>query len=332
MRQKWTPRTVHELASGFQRSCVVIAAAELDVFSVIGSEALCADEVARRLATDLRATTILLNALAALGFLEKTGNAYRVPPDVADILTPQGSQRAFFMVRHLGRCMRRWAQLSKVVRQGRPAEVIRTVLSPEEESEAFIEAMDEICGPMADELVGELGPPPFEHLLDVGGGSGTWTLAFLRAAPGSRATLFDLPEVIPLARRRLEAAGMGDRVRLVAGDYLRDALPQGADLAWLSAIVHQNSPQDNRLLLEKTRAALAPGGTVLIRDMVMESDRVLPPGGALFAINMLVSTPGGGTYTLEELARWLTEAGFRDPRLLRRDEWMNSIVAANAGE
>ncbi len=332
MRQTWTPRAVHQLAWGFQKACVVIAAAELDVFSAIGREALRADEVARRLGTDPRGTTILLDALAAIGFLDKGGDAYQAPPDVADTLTRQGRNRIFSMVRHLGRCLRRWAQLSRVVREGKPAPAVPSILSPEEEREAFIRAMDEISDPMADALVRELGPPQFNHLLDVGGGSGTWTLAFLRAVPGSRATLFDLPEVIPLARKRLEAAGMGDRVTLVAGDYLRDALPQGADLAWLSGVVHQNSPEENRLLLEKTRAALVPGSRVLIRDVVMAPDRVHPPGGALFAINMLVNTPGGATYTFEEMAGWLTEAGFRDPRLLRRDEWMNSIVAANAGE
>ena len=121
---------------------------------------------------------------------------------------------------------------------------------------------------------------------------------------------------------------MADRVEVVAGDYLADPLPQGADLAWLSAIVHQNPPDQNRHLLAKVRDALAPGGRVLIRDVVMEPDRVRPPFGALFAVNMLVNTPGGGTYTFEEIAGWLTEVGFEEPRLVHRDEGMNSVVEA----
>ncbi len=176
-----------------------------------------------------------------------------------------------------------------------------------------------------------LGPPRFRHLLDVGGASGTWTLAFLRAAGGSRATIFDLADAIPQARRRMEEAGMLDRVALAAGDFYRDDLPGGADLVWLSAIVHQHSREHNRALFKKIHAALTPGGRLLIRDVVMEPDRVQPVEGALFAINMLVNTESGGTFTLAEFAEDLAAAGFRPPELLVRDAGMNSVVEAKCG-
>jgi len=331
MNEEWTPEAVHEASLGFQRACVMIAAAELDVFSTIGSGARRSEELARRLRADPRAMAILLDALVAIGLLEKVGDAYRVPADVSDILTPGGRKRRFYMARHLGRCSRRWVQLSRVVQSGKPADAVLAGLSPEEEHEAFIEAMHEISVPVAGGLVATLGPPRFTHLLDIGGGPGTWTIAFLRAMPGSRATLFDLPEVIPRARKRVAEAGLADRVSLVAGDYLSDALPAGADLAWLGAIIHQNSPEENRRLLRKAREALVPGGNLLIRDVVMEPDRVHPPRGALFAVNMLVSSPGGSTYTFEEIAGWLMEAGFEEPRLWHRDEWMNTVVGATVG-
>lgn len=328
MAQGWTPRAIHEMAWGYQRACIVIAAAEVDVFSIISRGHHRAEGVANQLGANLRATTMLLDALAAIGLLEKTDGDYYVGSDVADILTPDGRMTMFAMARHLGRCLRRWAQLSTVVLSGGPAVPVPGVLSPQEEQAAFIEAMNDISAPVADGLVAELGPPVFTHLLDVGGGPGTWTAAFLRAAPGSTATLFDLPEVIPLARERLANAGLGDRVEFVGGDCLADPLPTGADLAWVSAIIHQNCPEENRQLLAKVHEALTPGATVLIRDIVMAPNRVAPPRGALFAINMLVSTRAGGTYTLEELAAWLSDAGFDGPRLARRDDGMNSVVAA----
>ncbi len=332
MPEKWTPRAVHELAWGFQKACVVTAAAELDIFSIIAGGHHHPDEVSKKLGADQRATTVLLDALAAIGLLTKSNGSYRLKEEVAEVLTPEGRQSMFSMVRHLGRCLRRWAQLTSVVVKGGPAEQVPSILCPDEELAAFIEAMHEISAPMADGLVAELGPPSFTHLLDIGGGSGTWTLAFLRAVPGASATLFDLPEVVRFARRRLADAGMTDRATVVAGDYLAEPLPQGADLVWLSAILHQNSQDENRRLLAKVRDALAPGGRVLIRDVVMEPDRVRPPFGALFAVNMLVNTRGGGTYTFEEIAGWLTEAGFEEPRLVRRDEGMNSVVEARVAD
>ena len=126
----------------------------------------------------------------------------------------------------------------------------------------------------------------------------------------------------------MTAAGLLGRARLVPGDYIRDALPTGADLAWVSAIVHQNSRAENRALFKKAFVALAPGGRILIRDIVMDSSRTRPPGGALFAVNMLVATPGGGTFTLGELEEDLASAGFRRARLLRRGEGMDSVVCA----
>jgi predicted O-methyltransferase YrrM len=168
----------------------------------------------------------------------------------------------------------------------------------------------------------------FKRLLDIGGASGTWLMAFLRACPRAKATLFDLPHVIPMARRRLAQAGFMSRVRLVAGDFTTDPLPGGADLAWVSAIVHQNSREQNLSLFTKVFAALEPGGRIVIRDIIMDADRTRPVAGALFAVNMLVATPGGGTFTFEELRQDLESAGFAEATVLRQDEGMNAVVEA----
>ncbi|MGB2823376.1 MAG: methyltransferase, partial [Phycisphaerae bacterium] len=158
------------------------------------------------------------------------------------------------------------------------------------------------------------------------------TIAFLRAAPDARATLYDLPGTLPIAEKHLAAAGLLDRVDLVAGDFYADeALPSGADLAWVSAIAHQGSRGQNRELFAKVHAALASGGRVLVRDVVMDESRTSPAGGAMFAVNMLVNTPGGGTFTFRELSEDLAAAGFADPVLLRQDDFMGSVVQATKG-
>ena len=148
------------------------------------------------------------------------------------------------------------------------------------------------------------------------------------AVPTGVAPLFDLPEVIPLARCCLTHAGLNQRVRLAPGNYLVDPLPQGADLAWVSAIVHQNSRAQNRRLFTRTFRALRPDGRIAIRDILMDSTRTRPVAGALFAVNMLVGTEGGGTFTGNELRHDLESAGFVDITLARRDQGMNSVIVA----
>ena len=121
---------------------------------------------------------------------------------------------------------------------------------------------------------------------------------------------------------------MNDRVKLVAGDFLVDPLPPGADLAWVGAIVHQNSREENRCLFSAVANALNDDGQILIRDVLMDDSRTSPVTGALFAINMLVATEAGGTFTFDELREDLEAAGFTAVTVLRRDEGMNSIIRA----
>jgi precorrin-6B methylase 2 len=324
-------KTTMELVRGFQPACVVIAGAELDIFTLLKAKPRTAAQVARKIGGDLRATIILLDALAAMKMLSKTDGArpsYGVPESVAPILAEGGGASMVGMVRHLGNCLRNWSQLAQVVLQGKPANRRPSVRGAEGDLASFIQAMHEVSAPLAAPLVHSLGPLKFSHLLDVAGASGTWTVPFLRMNPGARATIFDLPEVVPMAKRLMKKIGLSGKVRLVGGDYHTDALPTGADLAWVSAIVHQNSDEENRRLFRKVFAALQPGGQILIRDIVMDAARTRPAAGALFAVNMLVGTPRGGTYTFGELRDALTEAGFRKVRTLRRGAAMDSVLCA----
>ncbi len=316
------------LMRGFQGSCVLAAGADLDVFNLLAAAPLSAAEASNRLSCDRRAMTILLDALTGIGVLVKSNDRYALAPSVAPLVVDGAPHSVAAMLRHQANCLRRWARLPWVVQSGRPAEAASSVRGPEADQQSFIGAMHDISNSVAEPLIGEVNPGGFHCVLDVGGGSGTWTLAWLRAAPAARAILFDLPDVIPLARERLTRCGVADRVELVAGDFTTDPLPRGADLVWLSAIIHQNSPDENRALYRRVAEALPPGGRLLIRDIVMEESRTAPLAGALFAVNMLVATAGGGTYTLAEIRDDLQSAGFSDVQLVRPDEGMHAVISA----
>lgn len=231
------------------------------------------------------------------------------------------------MVLHMNTLWNTWSGLTEVVRQGQgkgrssPGGVF-----DEKAMQAFIGAMHVGARAMAVKMAEAVDLTRYHKLLDVGGASGTYTAAFLRKNPNMRAVLFDQPKVIPLARKRLQEEGLAEKVEWVEGDFYRDELPGGCDVAWLSAIIHQNSPEENRMLFQKVFRALEPGGVILIRDHIMDESRTRPTAGALFALNMLVNTRGGDTYTLAEIQKALTDAGFVDIRLLQKGERMDGLV------
>lgn len=333
MTKTWPDRgQLLDLMAAFRPSCVLGAAAELDLFDLLGEESLSAQALTQRLDSDLRATTMLLDALAALNLLDKREGHYSVPPELRPLLTAAGSQTVLPMVRHGMNILRGWAQLAWVTKSGIPGPRQASIRGFEADRAAFIAAMHTVSGPIANDLVAKLGPPKFTHLLDVGGASGTWTLAFLRATPDANATIFDLPDAIHEARERLAATEFADRVTLVPGDFYHDDLPGRADFAWVSAIIHQHSRENSRELYAKVHNALVPGGRIAIRDVVMNGDRTHPQAGALFAINMLVNTETGGTFTFEEIAEDLHAAGFVRPELMLHGDQMDSVVVATRPE
>jgi len=332
MSRRWREDEILLLARGYQSACVLAAAADLGVFGVLAAEPLTARDVAHRLGADTRGAAALLDALVALELLNKQDGRYAPAEGASELLTPESPGSVLAMVRHQANCLRRWSRMAESVRSGRPVERQPSIRGEAADQAAFIEAMDNVCRSVAGDVVADLGPPPFKRLLDVGGASGTWTIAFLRANPDATATLFDLPVATPLAEQRLAAAGLRDRVRLVAGDFLADPLPAGHDLAWVSAIIHQNSRDQNRRLFRAVHQAMTDNGTLLIRDIVMDESRTTPVAGALFALNMLTATEGGGTFTLDEIRADLQACGFCDASIIRPDEGMNTVVRATRAQ
>jgi precorrin-6B methylase 2 len=328
MAKQWTMQEILDISRSFQPVCVLTAAAALDLFSPLSAKPMTTEELSGELGTDLRATTILLDALVALEFLNKQGEKYSVPEDVAGLLSEQSADNVLPMVRHQANCLHRWVELAKVVQTGKRAETGPSIRGAEADREDFIGAMNTISRYVAAGVIDKIQPSKFSHMLDIGGGPATWSIAFLKAVPEARATLFDLPAVVPIAKKNCAEARLADRVTLVEGDYYTDALPKGADLAWLGAICHQNSRQQNRDLFSNVYAALAVDGVAVIRDVIMDPSRTSPVGGALFAVNMLVATEGGGTYTFDEYCEDLYAAGFADVKLIHRDELMSSLIRA----
>jgi SAM-dependent methyltransferase len=306
--QPWTPAAIRELSMNFQASRVLLTAVELRVFSLIGGGSLTSPDVAARAASDPRATDRLLNALCAMRLLEKRGGRFSVPAGVRPLLDDSSPDYAAGLG-HTAGMWHTWSGLTDAVRQGKPA--IRAAVNDRGEAwlGPFIAAMHYRAMQHAPRITELVGLDGVSRALDVGGGSGAFAMAFARHRLGLEAVVFDLPNVLPLTRKYIAAAGLEGRVTTAVGDYLTDPLPGGFDLVFLSAVVHSNAPEENARLLRSCAAALNPGGRVAVVDFVMDDDRVTPPAGSFFALNMLVATDHGDTFTEGEIRGWMAGAG-----------------------
>ena len=317
MSVKITEESILNLARGFMASRVLLSGAELDLFTLLAEKPLSAEDVASATGARLRGVVILLDALSALGFLVKKDGWYHSEPPVAALLSATAPGSILPMVLHMATVWQNWSQITDIVLGKTMAGLETKGALAKDNRKAFIGAMHVAASKAAPKIVAAINPGKARRLLDVGGGSGSYTLAMLSAVPEMRATLFDLPPVIEMARERIQAADMLDRVELVNGDFYKEELPPGHDLVLLSAIIHQSGYEQNEVLYGKIYHALNPGGRIVIRDHVMSADRTQPLEGALFAVNMLAGTSGGRTYTFDEIKDGLTAAGFTRINLIQ---------------
>jgi len=295
------PRTLPELMEtirGFQESRLLLTAMELDILPA-GGDGADAAAVAGAIGAEPRATAMLLNALAAMGVLAKQDGRFRCTAAAREL----GRERAGML--HMAHLWDTWSGLTGCVRTGHsdhsgPAGG---------QVESFIAAMHARARPIAADAVRLIGHQGVRRLLDVGGGPATFAIAFAEAEPELRAEVLDLGPVLPIAEGHIRQAGLEGRVTVRQGDLKRDSFGAGHDLILLSAICHMLDEAENRDLLARCARALAPGGRVAIREFILDPDRAGPPTAALFALNMLVGTPRGNSYTEAEYRSWLEQAG-----------------------
>lgn len=310
------PDNLQNQIRGFQESRAILTALELDVFTAVG-EGGSAAQVAAKIGADARSIEMLLNALASLRLLTKHEGIFRNSPAAARYLAAGSRDNARPAMLHTAHLWHRWSTLTGAVRAGTAIDRQEPGGPSEAWTEAFIAAMHRNAAERAPIVVRAVGAEKVRRMLDVGGGSGAYSIAFARANAALRADILDLAAVEPIAQRHIREAKVEDRVHVRAGDLRSDLLGEGYDLVFISAICHMLSPEENLDLLRRSREALAPGGRVVIQDFILEADKTAPRFGALFALNMLVGTRAGNSYSGPEYMGWLGEAGFREIRHVR---------------
>jgi 2-polyprenyl-3-methyl-5-hydroxy-6-metoxy-1,4-benzoquinol methylase len=311
-----TPADLTNLVNAFRPSRIILTGFELGVFTVLSGKRLPSASVARAVRADARGVDRLLNALCALGLLSKRGGKFRNMPFTERFLV-EGTPAYMAGLAHTANMWTSWANLTRAVRRGGAVPRPRGCrASRRRRTRGFIAAMHQRASLQAAETVHLLDLFGVKRILDVGGGSGAYAMAMVRAASGARATVFDLPDVIPLTRGYVKREGLAQSFDYLAGDFHKDDFGRGYDLILLSAIIHMNSAAENKRLFRKCAGALNTGGRLVVQDYIMNDRRTLPATGAFFALNMLVGTRAGDTYTAREVRGWLEGAGFSKIRRL----------------
>jgi ubiquinone/menaquinone biosynthesis C-methylase UbiE len=319
-----SPLAFRELIYSFQVSRIILSAYELDIFSQINNNnGSASTEVANALETDPHATDRLMNALCAIGFLNKNDNRFYNTEFSSKYLSRK-SKDYLKGFHHTINMWDTWTHLTEVVRTGKTQRGLTKSSKREDWAESFIGAMHERASLQAKDLIDKLPLDNIRHMLDIGGGSGVYAMEFVKKNAANTATVFDLPEIIPITRKYVENEGLTKCFGFIAGDYNSDSIGKDFDFTFLSAIVHINSQDQNRLLVKKCFDVLNPGGIIVIQDQLMNEDRTQPYAGALFAINMLVGTECGDTYTEDEIRSWMTEAGFSE--IIRIETFNNAML------
>ena len=303
------PDRLNEMIRGFMPSRCVLTALELDIFTAVGDGAN-AEQVGTRIHANARAAGILLGALVSLGLLAKTGDEYKNTPETARFFVQGSKDNQRNGLLHSANIWHRWSTLTEVVRRGTHIPI--DAASTPEWTTNFIAGMQRNSKDRAPLVVKALGKTGVRRILDLGGGSGAYSIAFAKASPEAQCEILDLPEVVPLTTEYVSKASVAEQVRIRAGDMLHDDFGSGYDIVMLNAICHMFSEEQNLDIFRRARKALAPNGRLVVQDFILNPDKTGLQHAALFSVNMLVGTDAGASYSEVEYASWMKAAGFTE--------------------
>lgn len=310
-----------QLAWGYAPPLIMEAAVRHRVFDFLNEGPKTVAEVSGASGASLRGLSAIMNALVGLELLSKdSGDRYSLTPESAAFLVSgkPGYQGGFLC--HLsGQMIPRWLELTEIVRVGQPPKAVNREGEGSEFFQQFVEDLFPMGYPAARVLADALGIAGAKQpvrVLDLAAGSGVWSIGLAQASPLVTVTAVDWAGVLPVTRKMAARFGLADRFRFIEGDLASVDFGRDHTIATLGHILHSEGEQRSRALLRKSYDALAPGGTIVIAEFLVNAERTGSPQGLFFAVNMLIATEEGNTFSFEEIGSWLREAGFENPRTL----------------
>jgi hypothetical protein len=325
--QDLNPGHLLEISGKFWETCTLHAGVKLDVFTIIGDEQLASEDVAKQLNGDKRAVEMLLNALVAMQLLSKSSRRYANTPAGKSFLVKDSPRYVGYMIMHHHYLVDSWAHADAAVLTGRP---VRTRASDgdDQRRESFLMGMFNSAMNLAPVIVPLIDLSGRRHFLDLGGGPGTYAIQFCLHNPGLKATVYDLPTTRPFAEKTIAKFDLRDRIDFKDTDYLEEEIEGRYDVAWLSHILHAESPEDCRKVIDKAVSVLEPRGMIMIHEFILDNSMDGPLFPALFSLNMLLGTSAGQSYSEKQLMDMLAEAGVGELRRIFFESPNDSSIIA----
>lgn len=314
------PDRIMQYAWGYALPLVIEAAMSNHVFDALDAGPLTLDQLVEKTGASARGLRMIADVLVSFELLTRQGDCYALVPESATFLVSTKPTFQGGIYHHISsQLIPKWLQISKIVRTGRAGTAVNNEAPGAEFFEQFVEDIFPMSYRAAQVLAEALKIPTASkplRVLDIASGSGVWGIALAQKSPQVRVTAVDWANVITVTRRVTKKHGVADRFSFVAGDINQVELGDAYDVATLGHILHSEGERRSRALLGRVFNALAPGGTIAIAEFLVEEGRTAPPMGLIFAVNMLVNTDAGDTFSFNQISSWLREIGFVEPRTL----------------
>jgi predicted O-methyltransferase YrrM len=314
-KQQWNPGSLLQLSGQYWATCTLHAAVELDVFTAIGDQQLGGGGLAQKLNVSKEGATRLLNALTAMNLLNKENDSFSNTHAGKTFLSKDSPGYIGHIITHHHHLVDSWSKLDQAVKTGMPVRARVSDTSPEWR-ESFLMGMFNLAMSIAPLLADKIDLSGRGHMLDLGGGPGTYAIHFCLKNPVLKATVYDLLTTRPFAEKTIEKFGLTDRIDFIDGDYVKESVKGVYDVAWLSHILHGEGQKDCQRIIEKTVSALEPGGMIIVHDFILNNTMDGPLFPALFSLNMFLGTSDGQSYSEKQITYMLAKAGVKEIRRL----------------
>ncbi|QTA83934.1 O-methyltransferase, family II [Desulfonema limicola] len=307
----WNKGSLIETSSSYWKSCTIHTGVKLDIFTIIGDSSKSSEEIAEKINGNLRGVSRLLNALAAMELLYKTGDRFSNTDFSKQFLSKDSADYAGFIIMHHHHLVPSWAEMSGSVLSGNPNRSSVSDTDKDIERESFLMGMYNMASGIAPIYSKIIDLSGCAHLLDFGGGPGTYAIHFCLNNPGLNALVFDLPTTQKFAEKTIASYNLSKRIQFKSGSYLDENtdIEQDYDAAWLSHILHGQGPEEAELIVAKAVNALKPGGKIFIHEFILNNTLDGPLFPALFSINMFIGTDKGQSYSEADLQEMLEKSG-----------------------